>query len=47
MNFYNAKGVFSNRRDDLGALNRELEKRFRDVSIEVVGCGALFTARAA
>ncbi|GLI91813.1 class I SAM-dependent methyltransferase [Methylocystis echinoides] len=45
MNFYNSKGVFSNKRDSLGALALELEKRFSDVSIEVVGCGALFSGR--
>lgn len=45
MNYYNSKGVFSNTRDSLGALALELEKRFSDVSIEVVGCGALFSAR--
>jgi hypothetical protein len=39
-------GVFSNTRDDLNSLRRELEKRFEDVSIEVVGCAALFAARA-
>jgi hypothetical protein len=45
MAFYNAKGVFSNERDDLDGLRRALEARFRDVSIEVVGCAALFSAR--
>ncbi|MGJ0506575.1 MAG: class I SAM-dependent methyltransferase [Methylocystis sp.] len=45
MNFYNAKGVFSNTRDDLDTLRRELKERFADVSIEVVGCGALFSGR--
>lgn len=45
MNYYNSKGVFSNTRDSLGALALELEKRFSDVSIEVVGCGAMFSAR--
>lgn len=45
MAFYNDKGVFSNRQDDLPTLRRELEKRFRDVSIEMVGCAALFSAR--
>jgi len=45
MAFYNAKGVFSNARDDLDGLRRALEARFRDVSIEVVGCAALFSAR--
>jgi hypothetical protein len=45
MAFYNAKGVFSNERDDLDGLRRALEARFRDVSIEAVGCAALFSAR--
>lgn len=45
MAFYNSKGVFSNTQDDLDTLQRELEKRFSDVQIEVVGCGALFSAR--
>lgn len=45
MAFYNSKGVFSNTQDDLDTLRRELEKRFSGVSIKVVGCGALFSAR--
>ncbi|QGM97622.1 class I SAM-dependent methyltransferase [Methylocystis parvus] len=45
MAFYNAKGVFSNETDDLETLTRELTARFHDVSIEVVGCGALFSGR--
>jgi hypothetical protein len=46
MAFYNGRGVFSNERDDLDGLRRALEQRFRDVSIEIVGCAALFSARA-
>jgi hypothetical protein len=45
MRFYNSKGVFSNTQDDLDTLGRELQKRFSDVSIDVVGCGAVFSAR--
>lgn len=45
MAFYNRKGVFSNERDDLDGLRSALEARFRDVSIETVGCAALFSAR--
>lgn len=45
MDYYNSDGVFSNRRDDLDTLRRELEKRLADVSIEVVGCAALFSGR--
>jgi hypothetical protein len=45
MAFYNSKGIFSNTRDDLKTLTRELEKRFDAVSVETVGCAALFSAR--
>lgn len=47
MDHYNADGVFSNTRDDLATLRRELERRFADVSVEVVGCAALFSGRRA
>ena len=43
---YNSKGIFSNQADDLDCLMKELHKRFKDVSVEVVGCAALFSARA-
>ena len=45
MNAYNNKGVFSNLYDSAEGLKRELEARFSDVSVEVVGCVALFSAR--
>ena len=45
MNTYNNKGVFSNLYDSAEGLKRELEVRFSDVSVEVVGCVALFSAR--
>jgi len=45
MAHYNRHGVFSNTRDDLDTLRRELERRFDEVSIEVVGCAAVFSAR--
>jgi ubiquinone/menaquinone biosynthesis C-methylase UbiE len=45
MNAYNNKGVFSNLYDSAEGLKRELEVRFSDVSVEVVGCVALFSAR--
>ncbi len=45
MDVYNRKGIFSNERDDLPSLNRSLRKRFKDVSVEVVGCAALFSGR--
>ena len=44
MNAYNNKGVFSNLDDSAEGLKRELEARFSDVSVEVVGCVALFSA---
>ena len=45
MNFYNSKGIFSNQDDDLEGLERSLHKRFRDVSVKVVGCAVLFSGR--
>ncbi len=44
MRFYNRKGVFSNEADSVDALRVALERRFRKVSLEVVGCCALFAA---
>jgi hypothetical protein len=46
MSIYNARGSFSNAADDLDGLRRALESRFREVSVEVIGCAALFSARA-
>jgi hypothetical protein len=45
MSAYNNKGVFSNINDSAEGLKRELSKRFTDVSVEIVGCVALFSAR--
>ena len=45
MAFYNKKAIFSNRDDHLDGLERALGERFRDVSVEVVGCAALFSGR--
>lgn len=45
MAFYNRKGIFSNRDDHLDGLKAALDQRFRDVSIEIAGCAALFSAR--
>jgi 2-polyprenyl-3-methyl-5-hydroxy-6-metoxy-1,4-benzoquinol methylase len=45
MDTYNKKGIFSNRHDDLDGLVRALKQRFREVSVEVVGCAALFAGR--
>lgn len=46
MDIYNSKGIFSNREDHLDDLTAELTNRFDDVSVEVVGCAALFRGRA-
>ena len=45
MAVYNKKGVFSNEQDNLEELTRTLKQRFRDVSVEVVGCTAMFSGR--
>ena len=45
MALYNKKGIFTNERDDLDGLTRALRQRLRDVSVEVVGCAALFAGR--
>jgi hypothetical protein len=42
---FNALGTFSNSSDTLGDLRRVLEERFSEVSLETVGCAALFSAR--
>jgi len=46
MDVYNSKGIFSNQEDDLAGLEQQLRLRFRNVSVEVVGCVALFSGRA-
>lgn len=45
MDIYNQKGIFSNHADTLEGLMEELKKRFNEVSVEVVGCAALFSGR--
>jgi ubiquinone/menaquinone biosynthesis C-methylase UbiE len=45
MDLYNKKGIFSNRQDDLTSLGKELERRFKRVAVEAVGCVALFSGR--
>lgn len=47
MRFYNRKGIFSNEADDAQGLRTALERRFAQVEIHIVGCGALFAAREA
>jgi 2-polyprenyl-3-methyl-5-hydroxy-6-metoxy-1,4-benzoquinol methylase len=46
MDFYNNKGIFSNEDDDVEGLKRALCQRFRSVTVEIVGCAALFSGRA-
>lgn len=43
MAFYNNKGIFSNSEDDLAGLKNALDKRFKNVTVDVVGCVALFS----
>ncbi len=43
MGIYNKKGVFSNQHDSLDDLEMSLNHSFRDVSIDVVGCVAVFS----
>jgi SAM-dependent methyltransferase len=45
MAVYNKKGIFANEHDDLEGLQHALSSRFRDVSVQVVGCCAVFSAR--
>lgn len=46
MRFYNARKVFCNLEDSLTGLRQALEKTFRNVQIEVIGCVAQFSGRA-
>ena len=46
MGLYNRKRIFSNRDDDLPQLRSALEERFPHSGIEILGCAALFWARA-
>jgi 2-polyprenyl-3-methyl-5-hydroxy-6-metoxy-1,4-benzoquinol methylase len=46
MDVYNKKGIFSNQDDGLEDLKWALCQRFREVSVEVVGCAALFSGQA-
>ena len=44
LDFYNAKGVFNNREDDIASLRDGLRQRFDEVEIDSEGCVALFRA---
>ena len=45
MGVYNKKGIFSNTADDFESLVKALRRRFEDVTIELIGCVALFSGR--
>ncbi|NEO56405.1 MAG: class I SAM-dependent methyltransferase [Okeania sp. SIO3B5] len=45
MAIYNKKGFFSNQYDNLEELKSVLNQRFKDISVEVIGCVALFSGR--
>ena len=45
MAFYNAKGIFTNARDNLHGLRGMLSEYCTMVSVEIVGCAALFSGR--
>ena len=45
MAVYNKKGIFSNQDDNLEDLKSALNQRFTDVSVNVIGCVALFSCR--
>lgn len=46
MKHYNKLGMFSNERDSLDGLRHELESRFDQVEVRMIGCAAVFSARA-
>jgi len=43
MDVYNKKGIFANEADNLAGLKVQLTRHLKEVSIEVVGCVALFS----
>ena len=45
MTFYNKKGILLSQNDVLDGLEQALSHRFLDVSVEIVGCAALFSGR--
>ena len=45
MAFYNSKGIFTNDQDDLQGLRAVLSEHLTTVTVEVVGCAALFSGR--
>jgi hypothetical protein len=47
MAFYNSKGIFTNDQDDLQGLRAVLSEHLTTMTVEVVGCAALFSGRVA
>lgn len=45
MAFYNSKGIFTNEQDDLQGLRWMLSQHLTAVTVDVVGCAALFSGR--
>lgn len=45
MAFYNSKGIFTNDQDDIQGLRAVLADHLNAVTVEVVGCAALFSGR--
>ena len=45
MRVYNSRAIFSNTEDTLANLEAGLKQHFKDYSVKVVGCVALFTGR--
>ncbi len=45
INANNAKGVMTNKQDDLDSLKQNLEKHFSESSVKTIGSMALFWAR--
>ena len=45
MAFYNARGIFTNDHDDLRGLQAVLSEHLTAVTVDVVGCAALFSGR--
>lgn len=46
MAFYNSKGIFTNVNDDLNGLKTSLMEHLSDITIDIVGCVAIFSGRA-
>jgi 2-polyprenyl-3-methyl-5-hydroxy-6-metoxy-1,4-benzoquinol methylase len=45
MGLYNKKGIFANTADDFESLKEALNRRFENVSVELIGCVAMFSGR--